>query len=385
MKIAKMQPKRLFISRLWESSCRSVEIGMTGKRSSEAVSEADPDSAPERRTTPVGDRSGGDAEPARRTVAPDPSTSGSPDSGKSHGLEAAAKAALDRIDRTSGDEPAKATRMKTPWYLCLGDGGASLPTFLAHGMTRSTPERDSEFADDGWFWWVMPKMVAIELGRSLITRKSSKDGHWSKLERALGLLSRYRAGPPLNGIVCCIRQESLADRARACDLAERMREVVMEVYAGLRHSVPVHIVVLSTGQVAGHQGFFAEVSKASASRALGHRFDPPAELGRLHDVFPTVFTAMMQRLEAVRLGLLYDSDDKADRYGIFEFVEAIRDLEEPLTEFLRVLLEENQHDHRLVWRGLYFAAEQAPRPEFTHTVDLFERFLPEDAGLVSQL
>ncbi|MGF1464188.1 MAG: type VI secretion protein IcmF/TssM N-terminal domain-containing protein [Maricaulaceae bacterium] len=314
------------------------------------------------------------APPKRRTADLGGVPTGAP--AQDSPLERGAAAALTRIDLGKAD---KADRYETPWFLTLAPEGAAEPLLRAVSG-RSFKERDGEYAAQGWFWWVMGNLVAIEFGADLVRTPAENPEAWRSVERAAALLGKHRPRRGLNGVIAVLPARVLQDTEAARLLGERLRAVVLEMTVTLDLDLPIHVIVTELDRLPGHAAF-AAACEAGADTMLGHRFDPPRGVAKLHDAFDPVFDALAAQLDRVRLGLLLASAEDADRHGLFEWFERVRDLRVGLATSLRALLEEDLHQPRLVWRGLYLTAPGAP-PGARMTSPIFERFLPEDSHWV---
>lgn len=308
-------------------------------------------------------------------------TTGAAGPGVSRQLATAMEPALDYMRKSPGVQRHTAY-YRAPWFMLAGSPGAS-EALLRAGHASADGAGPSGVADrNGWGWWLLPGCACIALGDDLVRSKEEDAKAWATLEAALALLIERRRRLPLNGFVATVSVEVLADTEGARKLGNALHAVIEEGYRQIRNEFPVSVVVTGLERLPGHAGFFAHLPRALDRQVIGHVNEPVGAVDQPEVAFAAAFDPIVERLEAIRLGLLLDLLADLERPAIFRFVEAVAGLRGGLLAFARALFARGTFSAAPRWRGLYFAAPEALPPSPRHIGDLFSRFLPQDAGLV---
>ncbi|MFM2041467.1 MAG: hypothetical protein RLY86_43 [Pseudomonadota bacterium] len=292
-------------------------------------------------------------------------------------LRASSEGALTKLTSVPGLSRHEALYSR-PWYLVLGQE-ATVRDLLESGLgehdTVPRPDPDPR----SWAWWPMQKIAAIAPGPGLVRLKDEDREGWVGLETALGQLVKLRPRLPLNGIVVTLSVSDLMSGTVQIQ-AQRMRAVINECYRSLRADFPVHLIVTGLAGLPGFGGFMAPLS-AVGGQVIGHVAATPVQIDHAEPVLGGFLDQILVRLEQIRLGMLADLEADLDRAGVFAFPESLRALVPHLLPVAERLLGSDAYGHRIHWRSLFFAAPEAVGgPRLTR--DIFDRFLPQDAGLV---
>lgn len=328
-----------------------------------------------------------DDAPTNAAEAPPPPPGAAPGSAERAGsvldsqLREAKKAIVASPQMRGGGQPVYAV----PWFLFLGEPEADLGGLLAAATTDSpfnAPTRDAEGEPAWWYWWFLRTMIAIEGAPGLVCDAKDREA-WGAVEQAISLLIRNRRKQPMNGIVACVAASTLiGNPPAAASFARRLRGIVDEAYKAVPMRFPVYVVVTGLDRLPGHASTFKPLPQGTGEQVVGHRLDPAQPLGKVPERTGTIMDEILARLHRLRMALLMDSTDSADRRGLFDFTEAVKGLAPGLVQMCDALFSENPYQHQPVWRGLYLTAHASPAAR--HIGDLFETMLPKDASLAER-
>jgi type VI protein secretion system component VasK len=293
-----------------------------------------------------------------------------------------------------------------PWFLFLGDATANLPGLLAAATARGkrsaasfqAPTRPPGF----WRWWLTGAMTAIEIEPAAVNAASHTAHGQGLWLQALLALAERRDRLPLQGLVACVGATALlpapADGAEAIAAtpdrtATGLRYLIDEAAGSLRLQLPVYLVVTGLEQLPGYPALRGLLPPEVLAQVLGHRLPILQQAGSSHatasDCLDALFDPIVQRLHALRMGLLCEQPQAAGRLAVHEFVEAVRALQPALRRTAAALFDTDHEARAPRWRGLYFTAAASGTdegategaPEGAFVADLFERFLPADQPL----
>ncbi|GAA4349865.1 hypothetical protein GCM10023165_37000 [Variovorax defluvii] len=279
-----------------------------------------------------------------------------------------------------------------PWLLFIGGEDGGLPALLAAAPRDAGPAHETGAAPAYWRWHLLPAMVAIEASADADEEAAAprSRGLWL---HALLALADQRERLPLNGMVVCISAAGLlANDERLAADARQLRQRIEEAAGLLQLHLPVYLLVTGLERLPGYAVLRAALPAPARAQALGHRFRLPEGVpatGRFDALFDALFEPLIQRLHALRMGLLRVEPDPARRQAIHVFIEQLRALQPGLRRAAQHLFgpaPTHAHPHaqtrtQVRWRGLYLVAGPTQEDEATFIQDLFQRFLPADQPL----
>jgi type VI protein secretion system component VasK len=308
------------------------------------------------------------------------------------GLRQAPRQARLTLMRSGGGRSAL---YRVPWLLFLGDAAADVPRLLD---AASASAGGADTFRPFWQWHALPSMTAIGVDPQVLQSADVAPPRrlWCQ---ALLALARERPRLPLNGIVVCVGASSLmqAAQATARDVgtadespAHHLRRLIDQAAEHLHLRLPVYLVVTGLEQLTGYDTLRSALPKEVLAQVIGYRWSGAAGAGaaasaRADDRATVAFVSIMARLDALRMALLLQRSEPADRLAIHAFVEQVRALEPGLRRTANVLfgrIKDGRRPQR--WRGLYLTGSTpsgADASGAAFTSDLFERFLPADQPL----
>ena len=277
--------------------------------------------------------------------------------------------------------PGRSPLYRIPWFLVLGDKESKAESLLKAASAKSpfsSPALSAD-AEQHWRWWFLRGMVAIEADPRFVCDGNEKDtrGIWYQ---ALQLLNAERKSLPLNGIVVLISAEKILrneDDARRSLL--NLRRLVHECMSHLHLVPPVYLLITDCESLPGHREFVNAIPAEVWGQVIGYRFEASAASNTVNwQQLPANFSALRNRLHAIRLTALRRQLDPAKRKGIWDYVESFGKLENGLMSAVKLLVEENALQVIPPLRGIYFVSGNA------FVDDLFMRFLPTDQPLATR-
>ncbi|OUL99155.1 type VI secretion system protein [Variovorax sp. JS1663] len=269
-----------------------------------------------------------------------------------------------------------------PWLLFIGGEDAGLPALLAAARRDAAPAPapapDAGAEPAFWRWHLLPAMVAIEAGPAAMREPATPQSRGLWLHALLALADQ-RERLPLNGIVVCMSAAALlGDGQRLAADAQRLRQRIDEAAELLRLHLPIYLLVTGLERLPGYAVLRAALPAPVRAQALGHRLpDGIAAAGRSD----MLFEPLIQRLHALRMGLLRGEPEPARRQAIHVFIEQLRTLQPGLRITAQHLFGPSGGHAHARWRGLYLVAAPALEDEAAFIQDLFRRFLPADQPL----
>lgn len=267
----------------------------------------------------------------------------------------------------------------TPWVLFLGDAASRVPDLLRAAGPATTAHGDAR--DSFWRWWVMARVVAIEIDARLVEPEDEAGPPPARQllagwYRALLALAERRGALPLDGIALCVDARSLLAGPQAVTaLAARLRQRADEASQHLRLRLPTQVLVTGLDQLPGYAAVREALPADVLAQAVGFRV-PAGTLVIIDDVL----NDLSERLRALQMALLRQQADATGRRAVHEFFLHWLALQAGLGVFLKRLFAPattpDAATYRLRGRGLYFVAAPAQERPPAFVLELFTRFLP---------
>lgn len=299
-------------------------------------------------------------------------------------LEASLREALGVLLRSPKIEAGNSPLYRVPWILFLGGDTGDQEGLLRAATSISPFPAPSHGVSDTqyWGWWFYKNMIAIQTSTRIVCDQSERQprGIW---HHALQLLYRHRPKLPLNGLVILLSADKLLSAPEGLrNYSLSLRRLMDEAMEQLQVNAPVYMVVSKLDSLPGFYATFRSLPEGVRDQVLGERIDPAPQRGENPwDRIGTIFDSLRIRFHTIRLSLLKREADPRQRKQIFEFVESLSRLREGIVSVSRILLEDNQFQHKPKLRGIYFTATGA-EPAFIN--DLFSSFLPADQPLAER-
>ncbi|MBP6897963.1 hypothetical protein ABIC63_005812 [Pseudacidovorax sp. 1753] len=248
--------------------------------------------------------------------------------------------------------------------LSIGDAQAVPSSLLATPAGGALPSH---------FWEARQAGGILLLGLTLPATEGL-DGGARRLglwPHALRTLAHRHPAQPLHGLVLCITAaDLLRDGTARTERLARLSHLAHQACGALGLALPVHLVVTQMQALPGYASFEALLPPEAFRQPWGMRHPGTGRGARPEDLLAPVFEPLMDRLHALRLGMLLDAPPMPMRRDMHEFVEQVRSLRAGLCQWLDMLTDGPPPSPLPHWQGLFFTAS---RPDAAFTAGLLGR------------
>lgn len=298
-------------------------------------------------------------------------------------------------------------RYRVPWFLALGPTGSGTADMLREVPLprRSETHHDDDAQTRSCRWHLFDGGVVVEAAGNLVLKA---DHGYDELawRRLLGLLQRYRAERPIDGVVLTLSAFDLytwRDRPESelrdvgTGLYRRLRELQSEL--GVRF--PVYVVLTDAERLPGFSAFVSAVPRRFHQDAFGWSSPYALDAAFRDDWVDEAFDRIGQRLRDRGTEVLAAQAFVEDADAVFRFPEIAPKLVPAARVVLDEVFAESAYHEGFFLRGIYLtgrvetsatpalldpdAADAAPQVEsgYRHVFlgKLFQRKIFPEAGL----
>ncbi|SQD77140.1 type VI secretion system membrane subunit TssM [Moritella yayanosii] len=261
-----------------------------------------------------------------------------------------------------------------PWYVLIGPPGSGKTTALQQSGLQFPLQKEmgvnalagiagTRHCD----WWFTDKAVLIDTAGRYTTQDSRSTTDSRAWFGFLGLLRRYRAKQPINGVLISM---SLADLL-TCTQTERnlharaIKQRIQELQNQLNMTFPIYVIFTKADLVAGFNEYFAELTEEEREQAWG--FTLPMENSEdtqgVVSLFNKEFYQLIVKINEGMLQRLNGERDPKVRALIYEFPKQLRLLQSAADDFLKEIFAPNAFEKLPLLRGVFIASgHQAGNP-----------------------
>jgi len=281
-----------------------------------------------------------------------------------------------------------------PWYVFIGAPGSGKTTALVNsGLNFPLAERFGKVALKGvggtrnCDWWFTDDAVLLDTAGRYTTHESDSTGDEEEWKGFLGLLTRYRARQPVNGVMLTVSVEDLlsASDTEKVQHAAVLRRRLQELREQLGIRFPVYVLVTKADLMSGFNEYFSSCSREALKQVWGFTF-PHAKTQEqgfnLHESFNAEYDLLKQRLYAALPDVLSAEPDDARRALAYLLPQQFAGLQPILGHFLSDVFATSRFESALMPRGVYFTSGTQGGRTFDHVTGQLKRYLKID-GLAS--
>ena len=276
---------------------------------------------------------------------------------------------------------------KLPWFVVIGEPGSGKTYSLLHSGVNFPLGREEVAGFGGtrnYNWIFTDEAVILDTaGRLTFQEEGTTDrAEW---EIFLKLLRNNRPRCPINGVVVVVPADKLLTETadmratNAAILRERLRQIQM----GLGIRFPTFLLITKMDKVPGFNEFFDEMRVDLGLRKQMLGWSRPGEFQTPYEPneFKATFDDLHQRLRLWCMRYLTRKLTDRELGMIVTFPEALRDLREPLHEYVSSIFQKSPLIEPPFFRGFYFSSavqEGAPISRiFRHMSDAAPRAYEE--------
>jgi type VI secretion system protein ImpL len=254
-----------------------------------------------------------------------------------------------------------------PWYVFIGPPGSGKTTALLNaGLRFPLADRLGEQKVKGiggtrnCDWWFTDEAVLIDTAGRYTTQESNQEVDAAAWRGFLGLLKKYRARRPLNGVLLTLSVADLLTQSTSARevQADAIRRRILELHDELRIRLPIYVLVTKADLLAGFMEFFGDVGKEERAQVWGTTFpleeDPKAKPPLA--AFEVEFAALEQRLNDRLIDRLQQERDVQRRALMYGFPQQFSSLGEPLRDLLERIFADSRFIQAGLLRGVYFTS-----------------------------
>lgn len=254
-----------------------------------------------------------------------------------------------------------------PWYIIIGAPGAGKTTALLNsGLSFPLAQQFGRAALRGaggtrnCDWWFTNEAVFIDTAGRYTTHESDAEADKVEWTGFLGLLKKYRARRPINGVLVTLSVSELLEstpEARSAHAAA-VRQRLDEVRGALGISFPVYLLVNKCDLLSGFDEYFASLDRAARDQVWGVTFplDDPERNTVDQSQVRHQLGLLQARIDEGLIDTLQDEPDLQRRSLIYVFPQQFAALGEVLTETLGEIFAESRYSSAPLLRGVYFTS-----------------------------
>ncbi|MBF0527990.1 MAG: hypothetical protein HQK55_01715 [Deltaproteobacteria bacterium] len=289
-------------------------------------------------------------------------------------------------DDLAPDQPSRSEQIKTkwqsglktlteaqalgshPWYVLLGGSGCGkssavrncgvpMPPTGLKSLTDLTPTANLD-------WWFLDTAVIVDTAGAYCfpTESPATAQEWQTF---LQLLTSTRTNEPFNGVIVSISVEDLLTRnaEQLTEDAKRLRRRINSLTTASSRDVPIYLMLTKADLISGFTPFFQMVPEKGREQILGALNNNATDRGEAFKFFDESFTAMIERLQRLRLSILMDVADENTARLVFLFPEELKNLRTQLGVVVQSLFAENTYEATPFFRGfMLVSARQTGKP-----------------------
>jgi type VI secretion system protein ImpL len=253
-----------------------------------------------------------------------------------------------------------------PWYVIIGAPGSGKTTALLNsGLRFPLEQRVGKGALRGvggtrnCDWWFTEDAIFLDTAGRYTTQDSDAASDSLGWREFLGLLRKYRARRPINGVILTINAHDLiAEGAGAREAhVDAARSRLEELNRELNIQLPVYLMVTKCDLVDGFTEYFDDLTAQGRAQVWGVTFPYEQTLANESpQQYPAEFDALMTRLNERVFTRVEEVRDTRRRAKVFAFPQQMATMREALTQFVSDVFGARHFTGEVLLRGVYFTS-----------------------------
>ncbi|MDR2666716.1 MAG: hypothetical protein LBB34_01175, partial [Holosporales bacterium] len=256
-------------------------------------------------------------------------------------------------------------KYKLPWYILIGEeesGKSSLMSGLTHNEIY-----DDENNDSSCTWWFLKNGVVLDIKGSVFLPKAgfnAEDKTWNVI---LNMLTRYRSGKPLNGVILTIPANELYGKNKLTseELRKKAQYVARKLnfaqsYLGMK--LPVYVIITKTDVIPGFQSFCSEIPVRNRQNMLGWSSPYVVDVVYNPRIIDEGFATLENELNEIRMEMFSESFTIATRDGVFVFPSELLTTKDSIAIYVDTIFKTSSVEERFYFRGFYFTGDSKMVP-----------------------
>ena len=260
-----------------------------------------------------------------------------------------------------GETSGSAALYELPWYAIIGNPAAGKSSAIVKSGLKFPFADNTEQVIQGiggtrhCDWYFTNEGIVLDTAG----RYSVHEEDRSEWLGFLGLLKRYRAKAPLNGVIIAVSVAEICGQRSdfAVDLAIKLRQRVQELTERLEVFVPVYVMFTKADLIAGFVDFFEDRDRGERDKVWGATL-PYTPGGKADAVaqFDEQFDVLFQGLKEASVARMSLHRGEQLPPGVLTFPLEFAALKPTLRTFINTLFEDNPYQFRPIFRGFYFTS-----------------------------
>ncbi len=255
-----------------------------------------------------------------------------------------------------------------PWYILIGPPGSGKTTaLLQSGLNFPLQKEMGINSLEGIAgtrhcdWWFTDKAVLIDTAGRYTTQDSRSTTDSRAWFGFLGLLRRYRAEQPINGVIISMSLSDLITQTQTeRNLhARAIKQRIQELQNQLSMTFPVYVIFTKADLVAGFNEYFDELTEEEREQVWGFTLpleDSEEESQGVVGLFNKEFYQLIVKVNERLLQRLQGERNANARALIYEFPKQLRMLQGAADDFLKEIFAPNAFETLPLLRGVFIAS-----------------------------
>lgn len=251
-----------------------------------------------------------------------------------------------------------------PFYLLVGPSSCGKTT-LFRASKLQLPLGEPNFGIEGDHdikWLFLNRGVVLDVKGNFFINRHNDDANEGAWRTLLGLLSRYRAKRPIDGIILTISvDEFIGKHAWTHDeWIQRVKIIAQKIHLtqqNLGLQLPVYVVLTKSDLIPGFKSLCEEIPRENSGNILG--WSNPYHLATAYNPLwvDQAFGFLKEFLSKLRLEIFANRETPTTQDGIFVFPSQIERVKHGLTTFLNQIFRDDSYSEGLHLRGIYFCGD----------------------------